>query len=204
MKGLEQRRNQHKIEVRFVVVLRIWKGHPHLFLGSDQCGGFSIWSPSSTWVGTLVLQKNWKIYCYVYSFRRNQDSAYCCSIVWLLALCFCISSLPWLLSVWIRPSEFRKCLRDWSLFPTNKKQETWKGFCTQEMPTESYWNPARPYRPSGERHLLHICWSSFPKYLIQHSLRCFTDAKTVTIWKILTTWWQWAHSPQTYWSLRID
>ena len=38
-----------------------------------------------------------------------------------------------------------------------------------------------------------------------HFLSCFTDAKTTTKWKKLINWWQWAaHSPQTYWSLRID
>ena len=37
-----------------------------------------------------------------------------------------------------------------------------------------------------------------------HFLSCFTDAKTTTKWKKLTNWWLWAHSPQTYWSLRID
>ena len=36
-----------------------------------------------------------------------------------------------------------------------------------------------------------------------HFLSCFTDAKPSTKWKKLTTWWPWAHSPQTYWSLRI-
>ena len=37
-----------------------------------------------------------------------------------------------------------------------------------------------------------------------HFLSCFTDARTTTKWKKLTTWRPWAHSPQTYWSLRTD
>ena len=35
-------------------------------------------------------------------------------------------------------------------------------------------------------------------------LSCFTDAKTTTKWEKLTTWWSWAHRPQTYQGLRID
>ena len=35
-------------------------------------------------------------------------------------------------------------------------------------------------------------------------LICFLDAKTPTKWKTLSTWWPWAHSSQTYWSLKID
>ena len=31
-----------------------------------------------------------------------------------------------------------------------------------------------------------------------------TDTKASTKWKKLTTWWPWARSPQTYWSLRIS
>ena len=32
----------------------------------------------------------------------------------------------------------------------------------------------------------------------------FQMLKTTTKWKKLTTWWSWAHSPQTFWHLRID
>ena len=32
----------------------------------------------------------------------------------------------------------------------------------------------------------------------------FQRLKTTTKWKKLTTWWPWAHSPQTFWQLRID
>jgi len=42
----------------------------------------------------------------------------------------------------------------------------------------------------------HRIFSSSLKYL-DYSIWC-------TKWKKLTTWWPWAHSPQTYWSLSID
>ena len=47
---------------------------------------------------------------------------------------FCIPSLPLLVTVWICPLELRKGLGGWSLFPTNKKQGTQKGFCKGESP----------------------------------------------------------------------
>ena len=47
-------------------------------------------------------------------------------------------------------------------------------------------------------------WSTWITISDAHFLSCFTDAKTATKWKKLTTWWPWALSPQTYWSLRID
>ena len=56
-----------------------------------------------------------------------------CSIVsWLLLPYLLIPSLPWLATVWICPLELREGQGGWSLFPTNKKQETQKGFRAQE------------------------------------------------------------------------
>ena len=53
-----------------------------------------------------------------------------------------------------------------------------------------------------------LCFSSSLKHLITASdaqfLSHFTDRKTSTKWKTVTTWWLWACSPQVTWSLRID
>ena len=47
-------------------------------------------------------------------------------------------------------------------------------------------------------------WSTHLIVSDAHFLSCFTDAEIPTQWKILTTWWPWACSPQAYASLRID
>ena len=61
---------------------------------------------------------------------------YHCTIVsWLLFLCFCIPSLPSLVTAWICPLTLREGTGGLSLFPTNKKLGTWKGFCTQKGPS---------------------------------------------------------------------
>ena len=44
------------------------------------------------------------------------------TVSWLLLLCFCIPSLPWLATVWICPLELREGLGGCSPFPTNKKR----------------------------------------------------------------------------------
>jgi len=53
------------------------------------------------------------------------------------------------------------------------------------------------------------CFSSSLNYLgnsisDEHFLSCFSDNKSTTKWKKLTTWWSWTHSSQTFWSLKID
>ena len=48
----------------------------------------------------------------------------CCAIVsWLLFICICISSFPWLVTIWICPLGLRGGLGGWSLFLTTK---TWE------------------------------------------------------------------------------
>ena len=56
----------------------------------------------------------------------------CTILSWPLLPCLCIPSLPWLAAVQICPLELRKGYGGWSLFPTNKKRGTWKGFHAQE------------------------------------------------------------------------
>ena len=55
-------------------------------------------------------------------------------VSWLLLLCFCIPSLPWLATVWICPLELREGLGGWSLFPTNKKWGTQRGYVPRRAP----------------------------------------------------------------------
>ena len=63
-----------------------------------------------------------------------------------------------------------------------------------------------PFRtdPASILSALAPLWSTQITVSEAHFLSCFTDAKTPTKWKKLTTWWPWACSPQTYWHLRID
>ena len=64
-------------------------------------------------------------------------------------------------------------------------------------------------QPSWENTLPHIlCFNSSLKYLdnciYAHFLRSFTDAKTTTKWKKLTTWWSWACTrPAGIWGWRM-
>ena len=51
-------------------------------------------------------------------------------ISWLPFLCFCIPSLCSLVIAWICSLVLREDLGGWSLFPTNEKKGTQKGFCT--------------------------------------------------------------------------
>ena len=48
----------------------------------------------------------------------------CTVVSWLLLLCICIPSLPWLATVRICPVGLREGHGVWSLSPTNKKQGT--------------------------------------------------------------------------------
>ena len=64
---------------------------------------------------------------------------FCCIIVpWLLFLCLCMLSLPWLDTVWVFSLELREGLGDWSPFPSDKKKGTWRSFYTLDSPAGSY------------------------------------------------------------------
>ena len=83
-------------------------------------------------LGVLVLYRAQR-YCYVYPWGGTRTMPQGCTTVsWLLLPCLCIPSLPWLATVLICPLKLREGHEGWSLFPTNKKWGTWKGFCAQE------------------------------------------------------------------------
>ena len=70
-------------------------------------------------------------------------------------------------------------------------------------------NREEPYGTfSGQTPPSYPWFRSFLKCLDDsidaHNLSCFTDAKTTIKEKKLTTWWSWAHSPQTYGHLSND
>ena len=73
-------------------------------------------------LGVLVLWKS--RYCHVYPLRQNHDPG---TLLFNCSSCLCIPSIPWLAIVWTCPLELRGH-RGWSLYCTNKKWETWKGF----------------------------------------------------------------------------
>ena len=77
-------------------------------------------------LGVLVLWKS--RYCHVYPLRQNHDPG---TLLFNCSSCLCIPSIPWLATVWTCPLELRGH-RGWSLYCTNKKWETWKGFHDQE------------------------------------------------------------------------
>ena len=59
--------------------------------------------------------------------------------------------------------------------------------------------------PSLYRLFTHIlCFISFLKCLMHSSWVVLQMWKPSTKWKIVTTWWPSAHSPQASWSLRTD
>ena len=73
----------------------------------------------------------------------------CSFVYWLLLLCFCIPSFPWLAIV--SPLELGERLEiEWSLFPTNWKRGTWKGFVPGKAPQS----------PSGFHYQIVWCISS--------------------------------------------
>ena len=61
---------------------------------------FSVKSPSSTWVGALVPTELEGVFTYIPSGRTRTLPHGCTSVAWLLLLCFCIPSIPWLTMVW--------------------------------------------------------------------------------------------------------
>ena len=84
-------------------------------------------------LGVLVLQKSSKILLCV---SLEVEPGPCPKAALLFfgcyTCCLCIPSLPWLATVWTCPLECGAGLGGWSLFPTNKKQGTQKGFHAQE------------------------------------------------------------------------
>ena len=94
--------------------------------------------PSSSWVVALVLIEELRDIVMYIPWGGTRTLIYSCTIVsWLFFFCFCIPSLPWLVTAWICPLELREGLGDWNLFSTNNKWGTWKCFCTQEFSTGS-------------------------------------------------------------------
>ena len=98
---------------------------PEFAIPSSTCGGG---------LGDWFCRETQK-YCFVYSLSQKQDPAprlhdYFLTIppLFLHPLSKFLS-LPWSASVWIYPLELREGQEaEWSLFPTNKKQETRKEF----------------------------------------------------------------------------
>ena len=92
---------------------------------------------SSTWVGGPLLLQNSKVFCYVYSLRRNQDPAPQLHYCFLTAPLLFLSSLRFLVSnclnlpfeTWGKVKEDEQ-----SLYPIDKKRGTQKEFISGRAP----------------------------------------------------------------------
>ena len=93
--------------------------------------------PSPSWVGPWFLQENSDIGESVPGggARTVPHPAAPLFLGWPLP-CLHILSCPWLETVWGCPLELREGLGGWSLFPTNKRRGTRKGFCIPQGPAQ--------------------------------------------------------------------
>ena len=117
--------------------------------------GISPKLPSSPW-GERSFCRRTHCQIVVYSFAEEPGpSPGCTYISWLPFLCFCIPSLPYLVTVWIYPSELRDGLGGWNLF------FLWKSNGIQGKCFVCWRTPQRP----AQRHLLRPCCTPFQKLL---------------------------------------
>ena len=80
----------------------------------------------------------------------------------LLLTCLCITSLPWLATVWICSLELRESYGDWSLCPANMKWVTQKD-SVPRSPVRSY---SAPLLPLYNRYIGRCkCQSLFRRFL---------------------------------------
>ena len=85
--------------------------------------------------------------------------------------------------------------KKWRIYKCSKS--TWKGvFVNEQEPMGLSWD--RPLRPMSSA--LAPFWSTWITVSEAHFLSCFTDAKTPTKWKKVTTWWPSAQ-PTGAWGL---
>ena len=93
-------------------------------------------------------------YCYVYLLRQNQDLPQDCTIVsWLLLLCLCIPSLPWLATIWVCHLGLREGHGVRSLFPIKTRNRGHRKASVPGSPT----GPAQV-------HFLSISFSFLPSF----------------------------------------
>ena len=71
-------------------------------------------------------------------------------------------------------------------------------YVTKEGPMGLAWGDYPISSPSA------LLWNTEIIISHEHFLSPCTEARTPTKWKVLTTWWPWACSPQTYRCLRMD
>ena len=73
--------------------------------------------------GMLCSAKSWKVYCYVYPWRKNQDPALLLQYYFLTAFLLLLSSLTSLIikTIWICPFELMESQGARSIFPMNRR-----------------------------------------------------------------------------------
>lgn len=107
---------------RVFVVLEVT---PWPFLRNEEC--FKELTFSICW--GFQLCRRLQRYCSVYPLGQNQDPRRGCTVLsWLLLLCLCGPSCPWLAPLSTCSWNSGKAVKaEWNLCPTNKKDRTQKG-----------------------------------------------------------------------------